>query len=610
MPEMSGSFDMDVELNVPEGVPDTTIEVPYVTLVLADLAGGEHGRVEGPWTEGLVAMTADTFDARMASAKPGVNFTLADPTVPGNVMTEVDLTFEALRSFDPLDIASRLPATRQLLEIREELVQRMHGRRTSEQIMQRAHDLAAQDAGLAWLAETLNWSPGKTGSDPGAVDDLLGQLDLGNGSDESATPSTPSKTDIGKLVSSAAGASEASIPAEEASAVRRTLAEIDKRLNLWLNAILHAEPVQTLEAAWRGLGFLVARTDFRKGLKLQVLHSSKADLADRLNRLVLDPIFDEGATAPDLIIAHYAFGTKGPDMELLDELAQHAASLPAVAIADVGAEFFGVKNAWQVPTLPNLRSMFDQWQFAKWKSLRKEDYAESLGVIFGRGLLRTAYHPHEEKDLAYAFKEQCVGEKDLLWSGGSLAVACTVARSVAKCQWPTAVAGYGHGRVAGYATAIGGKRGDKTYGPTDTTMPPPKIQELAVIGVNGLVGVPELDEAIVWNGLTAAMLRRQDPIAVLEVSLAYRLFATRLSALLLSLKPKLAGQGEAETIRLVRQCLCEWLGLEGEPTTEQLNVQINTPDEAPSAKFLTVVATPPTTLLPGDVPVTLGYRLS
>jgi type VI secretion system ImpC/EvpB family protein/type VI secretion system ImpB/VipA family protein len=608
MADRSDQFDLEVSIPVPEGLHVTT-ELPYRVLLVADMAGPEKGAVSGPLDDGVVEVNADTFDAMMAAACPSARFTIADPLAAGSVMVELDLRFDSLRAFDPKNLAQQVPAARAMLATREPLVARMRGRLSAAQITQAVSQAASSDQVLSWLTESMRWSPAAPAAQTGVVEGLLGQIDLGETAPETAAnASPPPKTPVGSLVSAAAG--QASIPAQEASAIRRTLAELDRRISQWLDTVLHSPPVQAIESAWRSLAFLVSHTEFRKGLRLSVLHAPRPQLADRFRQRLIDPVFDEGADAPDLIVLDYPFGNGAADLEALDELAQHGASLPAVVLAGVAPGFFGVKQAWQVPTLPALISMFDQWQFAKWKTLRGQAYARCLGVVFGRCLLRGPHGRQETADLEFAYREDCVTDKDLAWAGGVIAAATAISQSVADTGWPTGMAGYVHGRVEGFATAQGGPKGDKKFGPTDTEMPQPKIEELAAAGINAVVGLRDHDDAVVWNGLTAARAQRTDHVAFLEVSLPYQLFAARLSVLLLALKPHLSGMSGEQVISSVKAHVCDWLQLEGQPTPEQLSVQTRPAEGAPPGLQLAVTVTPPQRVLPGGIPIVLGYRLS
>ena len=62
--------------------------------------------------------------------------------------------------------------------------------------------------------------------------------------------------------------------------VDRMIAELDRRLSAQTDEILHNSQFQELESAWRGLGLLVDRTDFRENISVEMLHVSKDELLD------------------------------------------------------------------------------------------------------------------------------------------------------------------------------------------------------------------------------------------------------------------------------------------------------------------------------------------
>ncbi len=598
--------ELEVDIPIPSGLR-VTADMPYQILVVSDLAGSDAGSIGGRLESGIVPVKADTFDEVMAQACPHVNYTVADPLGTGGAMVEVDLRFDSLRAFDPKNLVEQIPATKALTAVRGKIVERIRGNMPASDLTAAVGQAAAADAALAWLTESVKWSAAKPVVEEGVVDNLLGQLDLGDSDD--APDSPPSRSPIGAAVAAAAQ-DGSSMPAEEVAALRRTLKEIDRRLSVWLTAVLHDPKVQSVESAWRSLAFLVKNVDFRKGLRLSLLHAPSGALTERFTSLVIDPVFDEGAHAPDLIVVDSQFGNSAADMETLDELAQHGASLPAVVLAGVSNAFFGVRHSWQMATLPTITNLFDQYQFAKWRTLRGQPYARSLGVVFGRGLLRTCWSRNGSDDLQFTYEEKCISDKDFVWLGGAIAAAVTVARAAANSGWPTMMSGYAHGRIEGFAIAEGGKKGDKKFGPTDTNLVEAKIEELGGVGVNAAVGLKDRDDALVWNGMTAAKAPRSDMQAVLEVSLPYQLFAGRFSALLLALKPSLSGLAPEKVVASVTQHVRDWLPYEGEPTSEQLSVQTRPSEDNPAVLELAVTVTPPRTVVPGDMPVVVGYRIT
>ncbi|MBN2563407.1 MAG: type VI secretion system contractile sheath large subunit [Phycisphaerae bacterium] len=611
MADRPENYDLEVNLPMPHGLR-VTAERPYHILVVGDLAGSDAGSLSGPLQDGIVEVKADTFDDVMAAACPTVSFTAADPLASKNEMVEISQRFDSLRAFQPKNLVERIPAVRPLMDAREQIVKRLLGKLSAAQFSEALAKIASSDSSTAWLTDSLKWSPLEPTADPAAADSVLDQLDLGDGEDTGAS-APPPKSPIGSIVAAAAGQG-ASVPSEEVSTLRRTLAEIDRRVSVWLTAVLHSPHVQAIEAAWRSLAFLVSHTDFRKGVRLSLLHAPRAQLTERFTTLLIDPVFDEGADAPDLVVVDTQFGNTAADLETLDELAQHGASLPALVLAGVSAGFFGVKHAWQLPTLPTLSTMFDQWQFAKWKALRGQPHAQSLGAVFGRCLLREPHAQADGKDLQFAYREPCATDRDFVWAGGAIAVACAVSNSVAKTGWPTAMAGFVHGRVEGFTTAEGGKDGKKKIGPADTQLTQDKIEEMASVGINAALGIKDHDDILIWNGLTAARPKKMDTSSLLEVSLPYQLFAGRLSSLLFALKPHLSGMSPEKVVPFVREHVVSWLFPEGEPdsahASEHVSVQTGPPEDDPSAVLLAVTVTPPRMILAGGIPVVLGYRLN
>ena len=62
--------------------------------------------------------------------------------------------------------------------------------------------------------------------------------------------------------------------------VDRMIAEIDAKLSLQMDEILHHPDFQALEASWKGLQLLVDRTNFRENIKIELLNVSRQDLLD------------------------------------------------------------------------------------------------------------------------------------------------------------------------------------------------------------------------------------------------------------------------------------------------------------------------------------------
>jgi type VI secretion system ImpB/VipA family protein len=594
--------EVDVDIPSPRGLL-VTGERPFRVLVVADFAGGENGSLSGPLLHGVVDLAADGFDAALSEARPTIKLRTTDPTVPGNVLAELTLTCDSLRAFEPPALLRQLPAIRVMMDVREALTDRLAGTSAQPAFQQRIREFIQSDAALAWLKDALTPPAPAQAPPAGAVDDVLSQLDL----DGTPPPTSAPKSPVSAAVSAAAGGGGLSAP--ETAALRKAMTELDRRVGLWLTTVLHDPTLQATETTWRSLRLLAASVDYRAGVRLSILHAPRSDLVDRLVSRLIDPVFDAGLPAPDLIVVGSGFSGSSSDLEQLDELTRHAASLPAVLLAGAAPAFLGAKFPWQIATLPELNNVMDQWQFAKYKSLRGRPEARALGLVFGRALLREPFAPRDSKPAEFTYHEPCLAEKDLIWVEGSVVAACVIARSVAGTGWPTMFTGYVNGRLEGFYSVKGGRAGEKTFGPTDTTLQLPKIQELARVGLNAVVGPPEQGEVIFWNGLTPMHPARADTAGVLEVSLAYQLFAVRLSSLLLELKPHLLGRPPESVVRTVGDHVRSWIPFGGEPGADRLSVRTRPNEEDPKVLELAVTVTPPESILPGGIPVVLGFRL-
>src|SRR3984957_2350208 len=111
------------------------------------------------------------------------------------------------------------------------------------------------------------------------------------------------------------------------------IAEIDHKLSRQVDEIAHHPTFQKRESAWRGLKFVVDRTDFRENIKVELLNCSKEDLlADfedspevpksGLYKTVYSAEFGQFGGRPfAAIVSNYEFGPGPQDVLLLQKCA-------------------------------------------------------------------------------------------------------------------------------------------------------------------------------------------------------------------------------------------------------------------------------------------------
>jgi type VI secretion system protein ImpC len=226
------------------------------------------------------------------------------------------------------------------------------------------------------------------------------------------------------------------------------IAEIDARMAGQIDEILHHPTFTRLEAAWRGLKFLVERVDFRENTRVEVVNCSKEDLlADfedtpevpksGLYKLVYSAEFGQFGGRPyAAIIANYEFGPGPQDILLLQKAAAVATMAHAPFIAAAGPRFFGLQSYENLPNIRDIRALFEGPQYTKYSAFRDTEDARYVGLILPRFLLRLPYGASTAPVRAFSYEEDVTTDHErYLWGNASFAFATRLAESFARYRW-------------------------------------------------------------------------------------------------------------------------------------------------------------------------------
>lgn len=226
------------------------------------------------------------------------------------------------------------------------------------------------------------------------------------------------------------------------------IAEIDQKLSRQVDEILHHPAFQKLESAWRGLKFVVDRTDFRENIKLELLNCSKEDLlADfedspevpksGLYKIVYSAEYGTFGGRPyGAIVANYEFGPGPQDIALLQKCAAVATMSHAPFLAAAGPQFFGLKDFLNLPNLKDLKALFEGPQYTKYNSFRDTEDARYVGLLMPRFLLRLPFSQNTVPVKAFNYEEDVIGKHDAYcWGNAVYAMATRIADSFAKYRW-------------------------------------------------------------------------------------------------------------------------------------------------------------------------------
>ncbi len=234
------------------------------------------------------------------------------------------------------------------------------------------------------------------------------------------------------------------------------IAEIVSRLGRQLDAILHHEDFQGLEAAWRSLHFLVAQLQPGENCYVDVLSISKDDLdndfeywKDIFESFLYKTVYVEefgqfGGHPYGAIIADYEFGPGARDIGLLKNIAGVASLSHAPFIAGAHPAFFGIYDLTEMPGVENLLEMFERdIAYVKWRAFRDAEQARYVGLTLPRFLLRIAYDYKKDDIQSIAYIEKT----HTLWGNAAFAFGACLIRSFVRHRWCLNIIGPDAGRV-------------------------------------------------------------------------------------------------------------------------------------------------------------------
>src|SRR5277367_828915 len=203
--------------------------------------------------------------------------------------------------------------------------------------------------------------------------------------------------------------------------IQARIAQIDRLISLQLNEVLHYPAFQKLEGTWRGIKYLIDQSETNDMLKIKVLNTSKRDLLRDLQRA---PEFDQSALFKKVyeeefgvfggapfaaLLGDYEFGRGPEDIELLERISQTAAGAHAPFLSAASPDFFNLESYANLDAPRDLSKVFDNTEYAKWKSFRQSEDSRYVGLTAPRMLLRLPYGKNTKTIEAFQYEEDVDG---------------------------------------------------------------------------------------------------------------------------------------------------------------------------------------------------------
>ncbi|MBI1926566.1 type VI secretion system contractile sheath large subunit [Candidatus Poribacteria bacterium] len=598
------------------------MELPLRLLVLGDFTPNVPPPSDWAGASPPIRVDKHNFQDMMGQLNPGLS--LAVPNHLGGTPKEltVNLRFQNLKAFSPEGIAGQVGSLSTLLDIRR-LASQLQNREIAPPEFERQLNQIGADAVWVQYIRQLLSPPAPAGSGAGgavpepqtggnALDSLLSIVDVAGAETPSGARQETNRVDpLVHAIAQPKGGVNRSIPETIINAV-------DETLGAQINAILHDRAFQCLESTWRGLKFLIDRTNFRENVQVELLSVPKAHLRDAIYHQVFQPEYDDLSEYPlSVIIADYEFNSSPMDIELLGDIARLAASMQVPFISAVSHAFFGAETAEEQAKVPMLRSLFEGPKYAGWRGLRENEASQYIALTTPRFLLRFPYGPDGAPVKTFNFTERTASSADYLWGRGAFAVATTLVRSFIEKGWCTQITGqHGGGMVENLPVWAYRVAGRNVRVPLDVLFAQSKELEFVEAGFVLLNCRLNDDAACVLFAPTVYRPKKYDTpedtkAAQLHASLPYQLFATRMADYLKRVVRAISTGLTAEQVqeRLTAQFRALLAKMETKLSEKAVTVEVEASQEKPESYNVFLRLQPPFQILGQAVDLVLGLEL-
>jgi type VI secretion system protein ImpC len=323
---------------------------------------------------------------------------------------------------------------------------------------------------------------------------------------------------IGEFVTQILDA-DMTVSKDTAAMINTRIAQIDELLSNQLNAIMHAEAFQALEATWRGLHYLVTHSETGTMLKLRLLNVTQRELQNDLEKatefdqsVLFKKLYEEeygtfGGYPYGLLMGDYEFGRHPQDVSLLEKISNVAAAAHAPFIAAASPKLFDMDSFTELGIPRDMAKVFESAELIKWRSFRESEDSRYATLVLPRILMRLPYGPDTVPVEGVNFVEDVDGKDHAkyLWGNPAYALGQRITNAFALYRWCAAIRGVeAGGLVEGLpAHTFGTDDGDIALKcPTEIAITDRREKELNDLGFITLCHCKGTDFAAFFGGQT------------------------------------------------------------------------------------------------------------
>ncbi len=309
--------------------------------------------------------------------------------------------------------------------------------------------------------------------------------------------------------------------------INARIAQIDHLLSIQLNEIMHHPAFQKLEGSWRGLKHLMDNTETSTQLKIRVLNANKKELLRDIEKApefdqsqLFKKVYEEeygvfGGAPFGALIGDYEFGKHPEDMALLEGISHVAAQAHAPFVSAAAPDLFNLESFTQLDAPRDLAKIFDNTEYAKWKSFRQSEDSRYVALCLPRTLSRLPYGKETKPIDEFGFEEHVDGtdHSKYLWMNAAYSLGTRMTNSFAQYGMCVAMRGVeGGGLVEGLPTHnFYTDEGDIALKcPTEVPITDRREKELADLGFVPLVHCKGTDYASFFSVQSAQKPKQYD----------------------------------------------------------------------------------------------------
>jgi type VI secretion system protein ImpC len=368
---------------------------PLRIAILGDFSGQTNSAENG--SGGPFRIDCDNFDE--VFARIGVMLNLP----PSAELTwEAKLRLRKLEDFHPEQLLPQLPPLAHLVELRGKLL-----------------SPGSTEAAAKELQEVLKTGALPTEPPPASTETTEAMLSrlLGKPASEASKPNSPAGL-AHRLIQQVVGSNVPDVHPQQS----HLAALADAELSAGLRAILHHPAFQALEAAWRGLDFLVRSVT--EEVELSVISIRESELAPMLSveNLAKSQIYRQlEKIRPVIVLGVYTFGA--PSHALLAGIARLASASQTAFVAGASPELVGCASFEAQPD-PDDWTKGSSAEDKEFDTLRRIPEAAHLGLIMPRFLLRQPYGKGSDPIETFPFEEMPAKPEHQSYLWGNPAFLC------------------------------------------------------------------------------------------------------------------------------------------------------------------------------------------